>query len=126
MGELSGCVDSWAQVLAAQGAEEAHQRCGFVGVKGVAIGGHVTSTLHHLADHLVVGHMDSDVIKCGAAQSALAANRMAIAALLVLKDDRALAFERRAVVKIARGDRVARPRVHDRAPWSVGAEIVEY
>ena len=44
-------------------------------------------------------------------------------ALLELKDERALAFEGRAILQELLGDGVATPGVHDGAPGNVAAQI---
>ena len=122
MRQLARSIDSRIKVVAAQRSEKADQGRGFVSIQGVPISRHVTSALHHLPDKLVIGHMGGNGIEGRAAQSAGAANRVAVAALLILKDDRTLTFERRPIVQVTGRNHVGRPRIHDRAPGCIGAE----
>ena len=102
-----------------------HQGGGLCRVERVAVGGHVSAALQDLADDLVFGHARGDGVECRAAHPADAADRVAVAALLVLEDERALAFERSAVLQIGLRNRIAGPRVHDRAPRRIHAEARE-
>ena len=61
----------------------------------------------------------------GPRMSADAAERVAVAALLVLEDERALAFEGRAVLEVGGRGGIAGPGFHDGAPRRVGAEVGE-
>ena len=74
--------------------EEAHESLGFRRVEGVAVSGHVASALKDLADDLVFGHAGGDVVEGGAALAAGSSEGVAVAALLVLKNEGSLVFER--------------------------------
>ncbi len=80
------CVDSWSQIITTQGGQEADERGGLGGTKRVAVSGHVASTLQDLANDLVFCHVRCDRIERGAAQPTCSADRVAVAALLVLQD----------------------------------------
>ena len=73
--------------------EEGDEGGGFSGAEIFAIGGHVATALNDLANELVLGEEKSDFVEGGAAFAAFVAERMAIVALLELKDEGALAFE---------------------------------
>ena len=77
-----------------------HQRRGFRWIEGVAVGRHVSAALQHLASDLIFRHSGRNGVQRRAAQAAEAAQRVAVATLLLLKDQRSLAFERRSAVKI--------------------------
>ena len=59
----------------------------------LAVGRHVAAALKHLADELILCQACRDVIQCRSALSAHPAERVAVAALLGLEDDRALPFD---------------------------------
>ena len=90
-------------IAIAQGHQEAHERLGLGRIERVAVGGHVAAALQHLANDLVLGHARGDGVECGAALPAGARERMAVAALLVLQHQRALALQRSAVAQIGGG-----------------------
>ena len=62
-------------------------------------------------------------VECGAAHAAMIAERVAVAALLVLEHQRTLSFERRAVLQICGGGWIAGPGLHDGTPRRVGAQV---
>ena len=90
MQELTRSIDRRSLPVCPQRAQIIGQCRRFVAVQRIAVGWHVAATLHHLANDLVVSHMGGDVIQSRSAQPAGSTDGMAIAALLVLKDDRAL------------------------------------
>ena len=65
---------------------------------------------------LVAREPRRDVVERGPAQAALAAERVAVAALLALHQERALQLERRAAAHVLDRRRRAAPRVHVRRP----------
>ncbi len=82
-----------------QRLEERDQRRHLRGAQVLAVGGHVAAALQHLADQLIARQPRRDVVERRAAQAALAAERVAVAALLALQDERALQLERRATLR---------------------------
>ena len=97
--EMGGGVDGGGEVIAAQGHEETHEGLGLGGGEGIAVGGHVSAALQDLANDLVFRHARSDGVECGATLAADTGDGVAVAALLVLQDERSLAFERSAVAQ---------------------------
>lgn len=91
------CVDSRSQIIAAQGGQEADERGRLGGTKRFAVSRHVASTLQDLANNLVFGHVRCDRVECGAAKPTCSADRVAVAALLVLQDNRSLPLQRSSV-----------------------------
>src|SRR5665213_2025577 len=108
-GEVAGCVDGGGEVVAMESGKEADERGSFGWVERVAVGRHVSSTLQNLADDLVFGHARSDGVQCWAPETALAADGVAVAALLILENDGAFAFERSSTVKICSRNGIACP-----------------
>ena len=115
-GRLSGRVKSF---------EKCDKRGGFRGAEIFAVGGHVAAALNYLANELVFGLNQRDVIERWSAFSAFVTERMTIVALLELEDERALTFERRAMLQKFRRDGVATPGIHHRTPGSVASKIRE-
>ena len=73
--------------------EEGDEGGGFGRAEIFAVGRHVAAALNHLANELVFGLNDGDVVESRAALAAFVAERVTIVALLELKDDGALALE---------------------------------
>jgi hypothetical protein len=113
------------KIVAAQGHEEGDKGAGFGGRKRVAVGGHVAAALQDLTNDLVFGHARGDGVECRTAHAADAAEGVAVAALLVLEHQRALAFERRAAFEIGRRRWIAGPGFHQRAPRSECCQVRE-
>src|SRR5580704_12620147 len=100
-----------------QGFQELNECRGFGGAQVLAIRWHVAAALKNLPDQLVFGETCCYEIQSRATHSADACNRMAITALLRLKDDSSLSLERAGIVRIASRDgRTAAPCAHLRAP----------
>src|SRR5580658_2998930 len=99
--------------------EERDECSGLRGAEIFSVRGHVAAALNHLANQLILREARRYGIERGAAHAAFVAQRMAVVALLLLEHERALAFERRTMRKIAWRNWVAAPRVHDRAPRRV-------
>src|ERR1700722_6449843 len=82
----------------------------------LAVSRHVAAALNYLANDLVPCETRGSVVERGTAHPAVAAERMAIAALLALHQQRALQFERSAALDVVDGSRRGAPRVHPRRP----------
>ena len=95
-GDLARGVARCGLVVGVQRVEKAHQGRGFRGRKSAAVCGHIAAAEQNLANHLVFSESGGDIIECRAALTAEAADRMAVAALLLLQHVGALAFEWRA------------------------------
>src|SRR5260370_40778490 len=92
--------------------EERHQRSGLRRAEVLSIGRHVAAALDHLADQLVVREPDSDAIEPGPALSSPLVERMTVAALLELQDQRPMYLHRRPAFKVLLREGTAAPRVH--------------
>ena len=98
----AGSVESRAGAwpLGAQRLEEGDQGRGLGRAQAVAVGGHVAAPLQDLADELIAGEAHGDVVESGPAPAAFVAERVAVAALLVLQHERALQLERAAALQL--------------------------
>src|ERR1700726_4379528 len=96
--------------------EECDDRVDLRGSEILAVGRHVTAALNYLANDLVARETRGSVVERGTAHPAVAAERMTIAALLALNQQRALQFERSAALDVIDGGRRGAPRVHNRRP----------
>src|SRR5690348_9393495 len=85
-GDAARSVGGWALVGGMQRVEECDEGGDFGWRESGAVGGHVAATLNHLADDLIFGETHRDAIECGAALATEPAKRVAIVALLHLKD----------------------------------------
>src|SRR6516162_586065 len=85
----------------------------------LSVGRHVTATLDHLTNELVLRKVYGDAVERRATPASNAFERMAVAALLRLENERAPAFESRTSLQISRRNRLTTPRVHHRTPWRV-------
>src|ERR1700724_3282626 len=85
--------------------EEGDDRVDLRGSEILAVGRHIAAALNYLANDLVAREARGSVVERGPAQAALAAERMAIAALLALLQQRALQFERSAALDVVDGSR---------------------
>lgn len=123
---MARCVDRRCKIVAAESGEKSDQCGSFGGTEGIAVSGHISSTLQDLADDLVFRHASSDGVQRRAAEATFSADGVTVAALLVLENDSAFSFEWSSVMKISRGNRIAGPCIHNRTPWGVHAETSEY
>jgi len=81
--------------------------------------------LQYLADDLVFGHAGRDAIESRPTLTSPAVEHVTVAALLILKDQPSLPFERGAMIEIIWRYGLARPGIHDWTPRSVCAEMGE-
>src|SRR6266852_2563835 len=105
--------------------EERDESRRFSGAQIFAICRHVASTLDHLPNQLVLGQPYSHGVESRAAPSALVAERMAVVALLHLKNEGPLPLECRTVVQKLGRNGVTAPCVHDGAPRCMFSEARE-
>src|ERR1017187_716844 len=82
---FSRCIECGRLVLGTQRGQEPNQGRGLRGAESIAIGRHVASALQHLTNDLILRHAVGDAIQRGSAKSAFTTDRMAVAALLILK-----------------------------------------
>src|ERR1700688_2194973 len=92
--------------------EERHDRVDFGGAQVLAVGRHVAAALYYLADDLVAGQASCGGVEGGAAESAFAAERVAVATLLALGEGSALQFEGTAALDVIDWGCRAAPCVH--------------
>ena len=93
--EVAGGITGGSLAGGMQGLEKRDQRRGFRWTQVLAVGRHVAASLNHLADELVLREPNRDTVKRRPSLAARVAERMAVAALLHLKDERALPLQRR-------------------------------
>src|SRR5215469_3284284 len=86
---------------------------------------HVAATLNYLANQLVLGEPHCHAIESGSSLSATLSKRVAIAALLDLKDQRPLSFKRGRVMNISIRHGITTPRIHVRTPGHKPGEMGE-
>src|SRR5271165_4140350 len=94
----------WALARGMQGFEKADQRRYLVRGKILSISRHVAPTLQYLSHQLITSKVRGHVVQRRTALAADAANHVAVAALLSLKNDLALPAQRRGRMHIASRD----------------------
>src|ERR1700722_2887514 len=123
-GCLTRCIFRCWLIEGMQGFQKLNEGCGLGGAQVLAICRHVAAALKNLPNQLVFREAGRDQIKSRATHSADARNRVAVTALLRLKDDSSLPLERACIVRITDGDRgTAAPCVHLRTPGREGPEM---
>jgi len=105
--------------------EERDKSGSFRGTEILAVGGHVATALDDLANELVLGKEEGDLIEGGTPLAALVTESMAVMALLKLKDESPLPLECRTILEELWGNGIAAPGVHDRTPGSMTGKIGE-
>ena len=106
----------------ASGRNTSRNECGHVIHKGfdlrrgkiLAVGGHVSPTLHDLAGELRTRESHADIAQVGPTLAAKAINGVAVAALLILKDDRPLELKWRTMENLRVRSGLSRPSIHHR------------
>src|SRR5580700_7746273 len=99
--------------------EKSYERGGLRRAQILGIRGHISASLDHLADELVLREPDRDTIESGASLPSALLKRMTVAALLRLKDERALPLQGGCAVQKSRRQGGAAPGVHLRTPRRV-------
>src|SRR4029453_3842181 len=100
--------------------EEGDESRGLRRAEVLAVGRHVAAALDDLADEVVLRQAPGDVVEGGAALAAALLERMAVAALLDLEDQRALSLEGGRTLEESRRHRIAAPGIH---VWAPGGEL---
>jgi len=103
--------------------QESDQRGGFRGAQVFSIGRHIATTLNDLPDELILRKTQRDGVERRPTLAACIAERVAVAALLELEDQRALAFERSGVLEKLLGDGISAPGIHHGAPGSIARQV---
>src|ERR1700733_6134286 len=101
----------WVQSL-----EESHQRRSLRRTQVVPIGRHVAAALDDLSNELVLRQPHCHAVQGWPSLSTRVSERVAVAALLNLKHERALPLQCGRAMNVARGHRIAAPRAHMRTP----------
>src|SRR5215471_5049113 len=96
--------------------QKGNQRRHFCRTQVLSIGGHVAAALDYLSHKLVARHPGCDPVERWASLAAGTSDRMTVAALFYLEDQRTLPFERRASAEVFHRDRISTPPVHHGAP----------
>src|ERR1700691_5021884 len=80
--------------------EKSHECSGLRGTQIFSVSGHVAAALDDLANELILGELYGHSIQLGSAQPSHAPERVAIVALLGLKNERPLPLQRRAPLQV--------------------------
>src|SRR5580692_3636805 len=112
-------VARWRLSRRMQRLEKCNQSSRLRGAKILAVCGHVAASLNHLPDQLVGRQAHSHSVESRSALPALIVERVAVVALLHLKDQRALSLKRRAVMQKLAWNRNSAPCVHYGTPRCV-------
>jgi hypothetical protein len=119
-----GCICGRWLIEGMQGSQKLNEGGGLGWAQVLAIRRHVAAALEDLPDKLILRETRRDKIQSRTTLSANACNRVAVTALLRLKDDSALPLERAEIVRITDGDRgTAAPCIHLRAPGREGPKM---
>src|SRR3984885_6778281 len=86
-----------------QGLEESYERRSLCRTQAVPIGRHVAAALNHLPNELVLRQPNGNAVQGWSPLSTRVAKRVAVAALLDLKNERALTFKRRRALNVPIG-----------------------
>src|SRR5260370_11164138 len=107
----AGRIACWSLSGRVQGLQERDEGTGLCGIQIPPVRGHVAAALNDLTDELISRETDGNGIERGSARASGSAQRVTVAALLVLEHERALTLERRSSLDISRRNRFAAPRV---------------
>src|SRR5262245_61773905 len=102
-----------------QRSQKSYQRRHFCWIEIPPVRGHVAAALDRLPYKLVGRHSGRDPIQRRASPATGAADRVAVATLLHLKDQRTLTFERRTAFEELHRHRIPAPSVHHWTPRRV-------
>src|SRR5215467_8217871 len=95
-----------------QGFEERHQRGGLRRAEVLAVRGHVAAALNHLPNQLVLREPYRHAVESRASLPAAICQCMTVAALLRLKNQRALPLQCGGAMQESRRNRGAAPGIH--------------
>src|SRR5208282_853727 len=97
--------------------QEGDERVDLRGREVLAVGRHVATTLNYLANDLVAGEPCGGVVKRGTTHPAQVTERVAVAALFALNEQRALKFQGSPALDVSDRRRRGAPCVHHGRPW---------
>src|SRR6266478_3500612 len=113
---IARCIARGRLPIRMQGFEKCDERGGLCGTQVLPVRRHVAASLDHLADELVLREPHGDAIQRRASLPAQLPEGVAVAALLDLKNKRALPLEGRCAMKKSLRHRITAPSVHVRTP----------
>src|SRR5713226_3803461 len=113
---IARCIARGSLPSRMQGLEKCDERRGLCRTQVLPVRRHVAASLDHLADELVLREPHGDAIQRRASLPAQLPEGMAVAALLDLKNKRALPFKRRCATQELRWHGITTPGVHVRTP----------
>jgi len=99
--------------------QKGHQRGCFRWTEVFPVGGHISPTLNHLANKLILREVESDSVERRPALTSFIIQRMTVVTLLGLENQRTMALQCCAAMEEFRRNRQAAPGVHHRAPRCV-------
>lgn len=105
--------------------EKCDERRRFRRTQILSVSGHVASALEHLAYELIASQSNSDGVESRPALATDTVKRVAIVALLGLKDERALNLEGRCSVQQFRRYSSSGGSIHHGTPWRMVGQIGE-
>jgi hypothetical protein len=91
----------------------------------LSVSWHVAASLDYLADQLVPRQSNGDAVEGRSSLTTQVSERMAIAALFDLKDERTSSFQSRGAPQKLLRNGVTAPSVHVRAPRRIASEVGE-
>lgn len=105
--------------------EECHQSRRLRRTQILTVCRHISSALDHLPNQLIFIEAESNFIECWPALTSFVIQRMTVVTLLCLKDECSVALQRRSALQEFWRNRLAAPRIHDRAPRRVLSQVCQ-
>jgi hypothetical protein len=105
--------------------EESHQCSRLCGSQIFSVSRHVAAALDYLADELILRELNGDSIQLRTTLTSRAAQRVAVVALLYLKNERALPLQGRTPFQVLRWNWITAPRIHYRTPRRIASQVCE-
>src|SRR5260370_5327418 len=102
--------------------EEGDDRVALRGAEVLAVSGHIAAALNYLPNDLIGREPRRGVVECRPPHPALTAERVTVAALLALEEERALELQRSTAFDVIDRRWSRAPRVHHRRPWRESPE----
>src|SRR5258708_1615568 len=113
---IARCIARRSLPSRMQGLEKCDERRGLCRTQVLPVRRHVAASLDHLADELVLCEPHGDAIQRRASLTAQLPEGMAVAALLDLKNKRALPLQSCCAMKKSLRHRITAPSAHVRTP----------
>src|SRR5580658_8160939 len=116
-------VARWGLVWRMQRFEKCHERRCLRRTQVLSVRRHVSASLDDLADELVLREPRGNAVQSRTSLASRVAEGMAVAALLALKNQRALPLKRRCAAEESVRHRIAAPGIHVRAPRCISGKM---